>query len=138
MYQKPTLVHEKVWITKVQMREVPPGFEVCPLGDLDGAIRQYRGPDNLHLHEYEDRWRLHYDYGDPRTLGGFIIHIFLDAPEVGISLLIALDKSRRAYDESNSVLDAILTFVGTGIVSYLGLRLLKKAIYWIASWMNSS
>ena len=62
MYQKPTNVHQEVWIPKSKMPQPPPGFEETVLGDIKDALRQYRGPDNLHLLEYQDGYKLHLDY----------------------------------------------------------------------------
>jgi len=110
---------------------VPHGFEETWLGESRGAIRQYRGPDNLHLREYNDGWKLHQDYGDPRTLGGFIIHIFLDAPEVGIALLNATGVFKEVYEDTQSIWSAIGEAIKTGIITYLGVRLLKEFIEYL-------
>ena len=119
---------EKVWIPKSQMLIVPTGFEETVMGELRGAIKQYRGPDNLHLREYSEGWELHQDYGDPRTLGGFIIHIFIDAPEVGLALLIAAGACEEKYNKTKSIGAAIGEAIRLGILSYVGLRILKEFI----------
>ncbi len=119
---------EKVWIPKSQMRNAPPGFRETIMGELRGANRQYRGPDNLHLREYSEGWELHQDYGDPRTLGGFIIHIFIDAPEIGLALLIAAGVYEEKYNKTKSIGAAISEAIGTGVLSYIGLRILKELI----------
>lgn len=119
---------KKVWIPKTRMQLPPPGFEASSLGELNGAIRQYRGPDGLHLREYRDRWELHRDLGDPRTVGGLIIHMFLDAPEVGIALLLAAKAFKETYDKSRSLLDAVGAAAGTGVLSYISTKALKELL----------
>lgn len=119
------------------MLNVPTGFEETVMGELRGAIRQYRGPDNLHLREYSDGWELHQDYGDPRTLGGFIIHVFIDAPEVGLAFLIAAGAYEKEFNKTKSIWSAIGKAVGTGILSYAGLKILREFIEYLMHWTNS-
>jgi hypothetical protein len=132
------VIHNKIWIPKSEMPTVPPGFEETWLGELKGARKQYRGPDNLHLLQYEDGWELHQDQGDPRTLGGFIIHIFLDAPEVGVALLVAAGKFTEKYDESGSILEAIAAALGTGVVTYAGLRIARELLEFVVQWIAAN
>ncbi|NHJ15183.1 MAG: hypothetical protein EAX95_15990 [Candidatus Thorarchaeota archaeon] len=129
-------VGRKVWIPLSAMPNVPPGFEETWMGDLKGAMKQYRGPDNLHLRRYRDGWELHQDYGDPRTLGGFMIHIFLDAPEVGIALLTAVGKFKEEYEKTGSLLNAVGAAVGTGIIAYAGLRIVKELLEYAIAWIS--
>lgn len=129
---------QKILIPKSEMLSSPMGFEETPLGELKGAIRQYRGPDNLHLLEYSDRWELHQDYGDPRTFGGFIIHIFLDAPEVGLALLNAIGSYKKKFDETNSMVDAIGEALETGILSYIGFKIMKEFFEYLGKLASST
>lgn len=122
----------EVWISKEQMPYAPPGFQKTWMGDLKDAINQYRGPGNMHLLEYARGWKLHVDYGDPRTPEGFLIHIFMDAPEVGVSLLFAIGTATERYEKTNSIPEAIMTFIGTGIVAYVGLKIVKEFFLWLA------
>ena len=129
---------EKVWIPKSKMTSTPLGFEESSLGDLKGAIRQYRGPDNLHLREYSDKWELHQDYGDPRTLGGFIVHIFIDAPEVGFALLNAAGAYKKKFNETKSIWAAVGESLKTGILTYVGLRILKEFVEYLIQWTSTN
>jgi hypothetical protein len=126
--------HGKIWIPMAEMTSVPPGFEETWMGEPKGAIAQYRGPDNLHLLKYKDGWELHRDFGDPRSLGGFIIHIFLDAPEVGLALLTAAGRFREIHEETRSVWTAIGAAIETGILTYVGFRLMKELIGLMVKW----
>jgi len=123
---------KKVWIPKSRMSMVPPGFERTWMGEPKGALAQYRGPDNLHLLEYPNGWELHRDFGNPRSIGGLIVHIFLDAPEVGLSFLIATSRAQTAYEKSGSVWQAIGDFTKSLVGSYLTLRALRALIEWLA------
>lgn len=125
----------KIWIPRLEMSTVPQGFEETRLGDSKGAIAQYRGPDNLHLLKYESGWELHQDFGDPRSLGGFIIHIFLDAPEVGLALLTAAGRFKEIHEETRSVWAAIGAAIETGILTYVGFRLMKELIELMVKWI---
>lgn len=116
------------------MLSAPLGFEETPLGELKGATRQYRGPDNLHFREYEDGWELHQDFGDPRTLGGFIIHIILDAPEVGLVLLIAVCRFKELYDETHSFWPAVGEALKSGVIAFVGVRIMKEFIEYLVRW----
>ena len=60
------------------------GAEETKLGDKKGAIRQYR-KGNLHIREYETKFKVHSDKVDPREdpLG----HLLFDAQEVLVGLV---------------------------------------------------
>ncbi len=64
--------------------------------------------------------------GDPRTLGGFIVHIFLDAPEVGLDLLNAAGAYKKNFDETKSIWVSVGESQKTGILTYVGLKILKE------------
>ena len=70
------------------MPDLPVCFEVTTLGEPKGALRQYRGPNNSHVHEYPDVWILHRDKVDPRI--DPVGHLLFDAPYVLVAGLIAL------------------------------------------------
>lgn len=128
----------KVWIPKSKMLTVPIGFKETVFGELKGAIRQYRGPDNLHLLEFQNGWELHRDFGDPRTLSGFIIHIFLDAPEVGLALLNATGAYIEKFEETKSIWASIGEALKTGILSYVGLKVVKEFIEYLVHWSSKT
>ncbi len=130
-------MHRDIVIPKTMMPTVPPGFEKTILGEPKGAIAQYRGPGNLHLREYDDRWTLHRDYGDPRTLGGLIIHIFLDAPEIGISLLIAAGTFKETYEATGSTTKALTEALKVLPVSYIALRTIKALFEYLVQLFSS-
>ena len=129
-------VGEKVWISKEDMSTPPPGFEPTNLGELRGSIAQYRGYDNLHLLEYADGWELHQDYGDPRTIGGFIVHIFLDSPEGGVSLLFAFGEAVEKYKETGSLFEAIGVFIERAIMSYLAAKILVELLRYLSNFLT--
>jgi hypothetical protein len=137
MIQRNVTATKKIWIPKSEMASVPPGFEETWMGELKGASKQYRGPNNLHLLKYDDGWELHQDFGDPRTLGGFIIHIFLDAPEIGVSVLIAVGRFTEQYKESGSILSAVGAALSTGIITYAGLRIVKELFEYVVQWLTA-
>lgn len=64
---------------------LPSYFKETNLGYLNGAIKQYRGPSNQHVKEYETYYLGHRDHADPR-LDPFG-HIVKDAPESLIAIL---------------------------------------------------
>ncbi len=130
-------MHRDIVIPKTMMPTVPPGFEETILGEPKGAIAQYRGPGNLHLREYNDRWTLHRDYGDPRTLDGLVIHMFLDAPEIGISFLIAAGTLKKTYEATRSVPKALIEALKVLPVSYVTLRIIKALFEWLAQLSSS-
>ena len=59
--------------------ELGPEFEESDLGYDEGQIRQFRGPNNGHVLEFNDYYLGHVDRVDPRE--DPIGHLFLDAPE---------------------------------------------------------
>lgn len=122
---------QEVWISKDVMTHVPLGFEETWMGEMKGALKQYRGPGNLHLLEFPNGWKLHSDYGDPRNPEGFLIHIFVDAPEVGVSLLYAIGEAFEKYRQTKSIADALLTFASKGVLAYLSLKILKELLLWL-------
>lgn len=119
------------------MPNMPNGFVESPLGELKGAIRQYRGPDGLHLREYVDGYELHRDVGDPRTPGGFILHIFVDAPEVGIALLRAIGSFNEAYEKTNSFWDALAEAFKTSVLTYVGVRIVQEFVMCLIKHVSS-
>ncbi len=129
---------QEVWIPESRMPNLPPGFEETRLGEIKDAMAQYRGPGNMHLLKYPTGWKLHVDYGDPRSPEGFLVHIFIDAPEVGVSLLMAIGAAAETYNETNSLGEAIITFLSTSVLSYIGLKLLREFILWLASVLVAS
>ncbi|MBD3408125.1 MAG: hypothetical protein GF411_18535 [Candidatus Lokiarchaeota archaeon] len=99
-----TPAHEDIIIDKEQMPSFSDEFQRIPdfLGDKKDSIAQYRGPNNIHILEYETYWSVHWDWGDPRTIPGAIVHIFADDPDVGLSLLIAAGAAKATYDKTKS------------------------------------
>ena len=61
-----------------EIPELPTGCELTRIGFLFGAARQWRGPDGLHVREYNDRLFAHHDRIDPRR--NLIGHWVVDAP----------------------------------------------------------
>lgn len=66
---------------------LPECFKETFLGEyVDGACRQFRGPNGAHVHEFDDKWVLHRDIvdADSDPLG----HLVNDAPEYVVSALL--------------------------------------------------
>ncbi len=130
--------HKEVSIPKWKLPFLPKEYKRTDLGDQKGAIAQYRGPNNVHVLEYENEWRVHWDFGDPRTPDGLLVHVFADAPEVGFSLLAAVSAGKRTYDETQSVGDAIVDAAATGLSVYAGVKLTKAIISWLSDMFSKN
>ena len=130
-----TPAHKEIKISKVQMPKLSKEFEEIPdiLGDKKGAIRQFRGPNNIHVLEYEDHWSVHWDWGDPRRIDGALVHIFADAPEVGFALVAAAYAGKKKYDETKSVGEAVIESALAGLFAYGGVVVTKEVLNWILS-----
>ena len=72
--------HKEYRVFKNRMPVLPVCFEETPLGDLKGALRQFRGPHGVHVHEYKGYWVFHRNQIDPRY--DPIGHLIQDAPHV--------------------------------------------------------
>lgn len=82
---------------------LPECFKETVLGEyVDGADRQFRGPNGAHVHEFEDKWVLHRDIvdADSDPLG----HLVNDAPEYLASVLlgavVGLATGKRGKDKA--------------------------------------
>jgi len=65
-------------ISKDSVPELPKCFEETLLGEPKGAVKQFRGPYESHVREYDLHWEFHRDKADPRIdMAG---HIVNDAP----------------------------------------------------------
>jgi hypothetical protein len=107
--------------------------EETPLGQKNGAIRQYRY-GNLHIREYDGKYLLHMDKVDPRK--DPIGHLILDAPEVLFGVASAFLGGKKVASEiyrlqknlpfakGASLLAGFLASMATG---YLGYSFVKKA-----------
>lgn len=73
---------------------MPAWAEPTVLGDLRGAVRQYRY-GNLHIREYAGHYAVHSDRADPRR--DPIGHLVHDAPEVLAGLAAGLAAGPAAY-----------------------------------------
>ena len=106
--------------------------EETPLGQKNGAIRQYRY-GNLHIREYNDKYLVHMDKVDPRK--DPIGHLVLDAPEVLFGVASAFLGGKKVASEiyklqknlpfakGTSLLAGFLASMATG---YLGYSFVKK------------
>jgi hypothetical protein len=111
--------------------ELGPEFKETDLGYSEGAIRQYRGPNNQHILEYEDHYKGHRDISDPYQ--DPIGHLINDAPEtiitggfsilgfIGLNSLYARWKSRRKMKTED-----VLWIIAIAVIIILILLL----IYW--------
>lgn len=54
------------------------------MGWAPGSAAQYRGPNGLHISEYQDFWKVHYDTYDPRFSP--VEHLLFDTQMVPLAL----------------------------------------------------
>jgi hypothetical protein len=108
-------IHENLRVPKSVLPRLPESFQEIPdyLGDKKDAIRQYRGPQNIHVLEYFDHWSFHRDYADPRF--DVIGHLVHDTPEIPTSILVGAAVASDANDKGDSPLDSL----GKGILAGL-------------------
>jgi len=130
-----TRPHKEIRIPKSKMLELPSEFKEIPdfLGHKKDAIRQYRGPNNIHIREYADHWKAHWDWGDPRTIDGALVHIFADAPEIGLALIAATIAGKDRYDETQSVGESVIEALLTGLFTFGGVIVTKEVVRWLMS-----
>jgi hypothetical protein len=109
--------------------------EETPLGQKNGALRQYRY-GNLHIREYDDKYLVHVDKVDPRKdpLG----HLILDAPEFLIGVASAYLSGKKIGSEvyklqknlpfarGTSLFVGFLASVASGYLSYSFAKKLKN------------
>lgn len=130
--------HKEIIILKSKMPQLPKDFqEISDFhGDKKDAIRQFRGPNNIHVLEYPDHWAVHWDWGDPRTIDGALVHIFADAPEIGFALVAGTVAGKKKYDETKSVGEAIIEALLTGFFTFGGVIVTKEILNWITSFFS--
>jgi len=130
---------KNIAIPKDIMERLPRGTKPTILGDMDGALQQYRCPPNLHILEYPDFYKVHKDMRDPRE--DPIGHIVHDSPETGVALIAGgaagMWVGKRIYnwrkkESGHPVLEAatagfITALVIGGIVYYVGKLFRKNA-----------
>ncbi len=108
--------HTPIKIYKNDSSTLPQNFQKTALGySKEDELAQYRGPENIHVHEMADSYELHRDVFDPRDPIGAVGHAFIDAPEIGFGFTVGLgsgitigkvvyemrkDKSENAYLEA--------------------------------------
>jgi hypothetical protein len=133
-------MHIPIEIPKDTLSHLPDEFERTKLGySKEGELAQYRGPENMHMHEFPDRFEVHKDYFDPRTIEGAIGHAFADAPEIGFGITAGLsggigvgklvyelrkDKSENAAVEAK--IAGSLAAFGFGLLTFVIIRCLGK------------
>ena len=95
--------HVKYSMPKERFPALPECFKETVLGEyVDGAGRQFRGPNGAHVHEFEDKWVLHRDIvdADSDPFG----HLVNDAPEYLVSVLlgaaVGLATGKRGKDKA--------------------------------------
>ncbi len=130
--------HKEIKISKLKLPQLSKDFEEISdiLGDKKGAIKQYRGPNNIHILEYKDYWAVHWDWGDPRRIDGALVHIFADAPEVGFALVAATIAGRKKYDETKSIGEAVVESALAGLFAYGGIIVTREVVNWIISFFT--
>ena len=138
MIPEDTPPHKEIEIPKSKLPQLSKEFEEVSdfLGDKKNSLRQYRGPNNLHILEYEDHWKVHWDWGDPRTIDGALVHIFADAPEIGFALVAAIMAGKKKYNETKSVGESIIDSLLAGFFTYGGIVITKEVVKWLLSFFS--
>jgi len=98
------------------------GVEETKLGFKEGAIRQYRYGDGLHIREYEDEFVIHVDKYDPRREP--LKHLIFDSPEI----LISFGIGSLAAKNSKGILSSIISFLLFSFLSYKIISFLKRIL----------
>lgn len=95
--------HVRCSMPKEIFPALPECFKETVLGEyVEGAEKQFRGPHESHVHEFDDKWVLHRDLVDANSdpLG----HLVYDAPEYLVSVLlgavVGLATGRRGKDKA--------------------------------------
>ena len=126
-------IHKDILISKKILPQLPPKFKKTKLGyRRKGTLAQYRGPEEIHVHEYPTHWAFHRDHGDPRTFEGFLAHLLFDAPEIPLSLVTAgasglavgslvyeLRKNESKNAQKEAVIAGGITSVIGGAITYI-------------------
>lgn len=132
MKWKKIAYHKDEVVEKSELPVLPEDFSPSILGYPNaGSKAQYRGPDGLHVHEYESYWKVHRDYSDPSTLDGTIAHAVLDVPEVTAGVLTALTVGKGIYDErksksSKALVEAITGGIISGVAVWGAAKLVRE------------
>ena len=108
-------IHGNLRVSKSVLPKLPKSFQeiVEYMGNKRDAIRQYRGPHNIHVLEYSDDWSFHRDYADPRY--DIIGHLTLDAPEIPAAIIFGAAIASNANDKGNPPLESL----GKGLLAGL-------------------
>jgi hypothetical protein len=124
-------------IRKEVMREPPPGSQPTRAGSAEGAERQYRYGEGVHLREYPDRFVIHRDRVDPRRdpLG----HLLQDSPESIVGLAVGLwaggRTARCVYDLRRGSrlawLEALTAGLFGGLLAGLWTSRLVRRLKWL-------
>ena len=111
-------LHGDMRVSKRQMPVLPSGFKAIPdyLGDKKDALRQYRGPCNTHVLEYEGEWSFHRDHADPRN--DLLGHMLLDAPEIPAGISVGVAVALRSYGKGEDVIKSLAKGFGAGLVTW--------------------
>ncbi len=95
--------HVRYSMPKERFPVLPECFKETVLGEyVEGAGRQFRGPNGAHVHEFDDKWVLHRDIvdADSDPLG----HLVNDAPEYLVSMIlgaaVGLATGKRGRDKA--------------------------------------
>jgi len=108
---------------------LPEDFELTDLGEpKEGAVRQYRGPHGVHVHEFAGYWEMHVDFGDPRTIEGLITHLTYDVPEIPAATVVGLISGYFSYRESGDLRKALTVGALFALGTYLIVRELKTLL----------
>ncbi len=112
----------KYSMPKERFPVLPECFRETILGEyVEGAVRQFRGPNGAHVHEFEDKWVLHRDIVDADS--DPVGHLVNDAPEYLISMIlgaaVGLATGKRGKDK------ALIAAGLTGAFALISGKLLK-------------
>ena len=125
-------IHRDIMIPKSALSRLPSNFKTTKLGYArKGALAQYRGPNEVHVHEYPTHWLFHRDRGDPRTFKGVLAHLLFDAPEIPLSMLAGtvsglgvgnivykIRKNKSKDAEKEAMVAGAITSIATGALTF--------------------
>ena len=120
-------IHGDLRLSKRTLPSLPPDYVQVSdsLGYRRGALRQYRGPHNIHVLEYPDEWSFHRDHVDPRAdpMG----HLIEDAPEIVLSVAAALLAGAAEYAKTSSLSRGIAAGGVAAVLTWGFLSILEEA-----------
>jgi hypothetical protein len=119
-------VHRDYRVSKSLLPNLPEVFKRVPdyMGDKKNALRQYHGPNGIHVLEYPYEWSFHRDYVNPRY--DPIGHLVFDAPEIPVAGLLGLAAASTIYNKKKSLVESALAGGAIAFLTWIFLSELRK------------